>query len=1442
MADEFVKQLQLSKQIEQKAKEATKNRKAAEEKMVKAEEALAKAKQASTDSAEAEKLLIEAGVAFKDKDYKNALALATKSLTSSQGAQRAKVDEMLASTQASLDILQARNVPVEGIVSAMDKAKDLRDGGDLDDATVAAREAWDKTEQLANRTVADAFSRTQAKLMTLKGSGLGVESEEAQLDKARRALDEGRFQESLEGIDACLESLRSLFTESFKQRSESITDMQALAFNDSFDFGKANERLDEARKAMEEGDDEASLRDLKAAEAENRKAFGKGMTSQVGVVKKRVTHLKESGSDIALFNDRLTVVKDMIKLEEYKEAHSALLGIMDDIEKVELQLFASKAAAWNTKLRIARSVGADLGQVGREMDTAQKALAEGDLEQAMASSAAAQTAVESAISGYEDTVGQLEEYLHVLHRAEELGLNTSESAKIAMHARKAARSRNFTSSLTSLKDATKVIQGNLQAHYGKEIIRIEMTLAAALRMQADVSQESEALDQVVNKIKRNEFGIVETELRELSEKAQLRLKERAERVVMDTRNAVDTYSGPMDLSEARASLRKALEALETKNYTSAYDLAKQATDVLKKEEIQLLEMRLAEAGRLLMIMKELDCESITLKDKYHKALELKTGRNFTDAVKVTNDVLQFSTSIIKDELTRQMNNAGKAISISRKKGIGVAGPERLMEEAWRKLNASKIEESYGHMQQALDQLGQTNRSHQETYDLIASVRTLLQEAAQRNLDISKIELQLDKAQVLFEQDRYEEAKMAARLAHQEAERLAAPFVAPKRLAESTDLLSLAVRMKLETTRSEDLLAKAEDYLAVQDYLRALGSTREARDLLSAIISEGLGRDIIACKATVERSRGSGVDITTAEIVVQKAEAMLAEGRYNDSWRAVELAKSELDQSTFMEQRATDQLREAADGIHDVSELGLDVATASEVLKQASIFQKQGNFTLATELGKKAYGMAADVAEKHIKEHMEEAEERSQLIGLSGPDMASVASKKERILGLVTARKFKEALFLIGPLEEEMRGLMQDRERAQVELNELESRSKGLQEAGLFSDLAKQLLFRARERFQEGSFSETRSLVARCNEDLASITDMHESRQKELRALREDIAFIEDGLRRNGIKAMLDSAEHALDKLDFERTSLFLRRARAAMLEATGYEVGHYFEELMNLGKVMERAGIARTGEASKDGQFTKMYDIKPKDLAKLRDEVRSMRDALNSDLKDRLLRSKEELGRARSDKKDVSASQIMLEQAESALNLGEYDHALDLLRDGMKSVGLSQKDMATFSTRKAEIVASLDKLRVQGFDVSAEDEELRRLTESLSKDPTPTLLFLATLGEKVEKRMGEMLPDISIDIDFHDEPAYDHWAKVVFKLTNQGASGAKDLTLVLGGPAELRTPIAVASMAPGETISVNAEVLPKKKGTLTISLSLECRSVMNDQSCGYDTEFEMQVD
>ena len=108
------------------------------------------------------------------------------------------------------------------------------------------------------------------------------------------------------------------------------------------------------------------------------------------------------------------------------------------------------------------------------------------------------------------------------------------------------------------------------------------------------------------------------------------------------------------MSNAAAMLDQARTAMEKKEFVNAFDLAAESAESLKRDEKQALELRLAEARTMLAILKELNCESITLKDKMAKAEEMKGKNNLMQALRTANDVIQFSHSIMMDELTREM--------------------------------------------------------------------------------------------------------------------------------------------------------------------------------------------------------------------------------------------------------------------------------------------------------------------------------------------------------------------------------------------------------------------------------------------------------------------------------------------------------------------------------------------------------------------------------------------------------------------------------------------------------------------------------------------------------------------------------------------------------------------------------------------------------------------
>ncbi len=214
-------------------------------------------------------------------------------------------------------------------------------------------------------------------------------------------------------------------------------------------------------------------------------------------------------------------------------------------------------------------------------------------------------------------------------------------------------------------------------------------------------------------------------------------------------------------------------------------------------------------------------------------------------------------------------------------------------------------------------------------------------------------------------------------------------------------------------------------------------------------------------------------MASAEMIVSKAETLLNEGLYNDAWRALELARNELDQSVFMEQKAKDLLHQTELEIKEVEELGLDIGPAMEVLQKAYFLQRAGNHALALELGKKAEQIACSSAERMVKDRLSSLEGQYQLGTLSGPDYIPSAKRKEDVMNLLAQKRYKESIILLGPYELDLMELRRNREQAQMRMRQLEQRLQTAQAAGRVSEYGRQMASAGAGAVQGGRLSPNR---------------------------------------------------------------------------------------------------------------------------------------------------------------------------------------------------------------------------------------------------------------------------------------------------------------------------------------------------------------------------------
>ena len=162
MSSSYLKAMQLSKQLEEKAKEEKKNRQLAEEELQRVEEVIKSADASDIETANANKFFTEAHTAFEEKNYKDALALVTQANDQIKKDFRAGVQSILDSASELADMSKDIGADNSGGFALMEEAKNSLNDEDFDKAIQFAKQSWESFEKIAQEHLSESFSNAQS--------------------------------------------------------------------------------------------------------------------------------------------------------------------------------------------------------------------------------------------------------------------------------------------------------------------------------------------------------------------------------------------------------------------------------------------------------------------------------------------------------------------------------------------------------------------------------------------------------------------------------------------------------------------------------------------------------------------------------------------------------------------------------------------------------------------------------------------------------------------------------------------------------------------------------------------------------------------------------------------------------------------------------------------------------------------------------------------------------------------------------------------------------------------------------------------------------------------------------------------------------------------------------------------------------------------------------
>ncbi len=1262
------------------------------------------------------------------------------------------------------------------------------------------------------------------------------------LSEARENLEGGRYAESVKGLDDCIDLLLSALKGQFATRAEAVREAtertKALGVSES----KASGLLDKAVTMLDSKDAEGAFATLSMAETEAGSSLTRALGSTFDSLKTRATALSAVGVDVSQISEDVARGRELTrggKTGEALEASRAAGEGLSSLEREQLVLMVSKL---RSRLMLAQKVRADVTVVMSKLDLARKTMAQGDFASASGLVNEAEELLEGQLEGYHQVEAELAEARSLFAQAESIEADVTMPKALAEQSKRLVMRRDFPGAVNKLKQAQKEAHGAIQARLGGDIMTAEMKVTAALRMGADITKESSLLEGVVAKTREGNYEGIRKEIDDCLAGVDAKISEISVAKVKEAKSLVESEPKLATAASLNERMRQADEALRAGQCEKAFELANLTVGTIRREQTTALEQRIDEAKRLLSIATDLGGGSATLNDKLRKADDLRIEGRMADALRAANEVADYSRTILKDELSRHNVQLARQTAAARKNGVEVLQAERLSEEAERYLSKGELEKAYSQVREGEITLDKLTKCHTELYDRLTEVGLLIKESESQGLDASKASELLASAKSLFETGRYEDARQATAKAFVETERLAAPFVAPRRIQAAKDLLAVAKRMSFEHSAAETKVDQAQSLLDAHKYTEAMAAVRDAERAVAASLRKGTEDEIEKVRAQLEKGKAAGSDVSVPEQIVVKAESLLQEKRVYDSLRALELARTELDQALSLSERAQDALEKAQADINDAKDFGVDVASAVELLRQARSYLKLGRHGISLELSKKAGDQACHAASDLVRERVRRLGMEFCHQNLEGTDLEAAMRAKSDLESRLEQGRFKEAAAIAKTFEEELNKVKGQKEMARKSLEDLARTVQEAKASGLRTDAVEEMARQAQACFAKGAFYDSFALVVKAGDELRSKADLYGRRRAEI----EDVRRLASDLNpadAKGVEELLRKSSGALADSDFESANLNVRRARSLALETLAASRKRLQAEFDHCLAMCEEIKLDRSARPTKVRTVVEAKaSNRPASLMQLEEAKQELATLLTDRVGSRIKETEAEISRSAAKGLDVSASSESIVRARSEIASGQIDAAWQSAAEAARLIGVAERERNDYLDQRAKLEAKIENARRNGLELTESISLLRQAEEIKGKDHRTAMGKMLAAVEAADRAAADFLPDITVDIEFLDEPAEGRKGKARLRFSNEGKAMARDVCVRVQGDVEVQGQVCLPKLRGGEKASVDVEILPKKKGKAKGTLALECKPVLSNDVVGFDTEFEVNVD
>jgi len=749
-------------------------------------------------------------------------------------------------------------------------------------------------------TLGKAIELNKKKNGVNEGIKEGINSEIEIFNDIMKALDDGdkknRYQEVLSyaseahGNDNYEDSHRHLMEcknilEEYRKTSIENTDFAITELREmKGETSEFEKMLNEAKSLSGDKKYSEYLSILNKIKKETNEQQYRIATELLTEISENIQYAKDSNIDISMQDNTLAEAKEAIDQKSFRKAYTLMIQSKDEIQRL-IEKHKELSSALNlvkSQIEEAQKEGIEMSTPQKKIESAITALEAHDFETVSKTIEESKKDIDQLVKTHhiKEKITQSNDYINIV---KDLKIDTSEVELLIKNAVSYLNDGQFENALDSAIKSEEKAQKLCDIKISEMLSSIYSKMIEAKKIGLEVMTVEVPYRKAKNSLALHRYEkaarYTSQSLQEIEEINDESL--RAANIIYLARNYIlEAENIKADISEAKKLLEKALSQLKGNEYITSMEFGKKSIKLAKKAK----ELKVSEAIDLFQSL--INNSKSKGKDVFEadkKLKEAKTALADDDLRKALILAMQSESEVGQEELQRKMvaeilTGTAEKLKEAEKNGIESERIRTLLTYANTALENNQYVRALGYVMESGMELIEAKEDYERASTTLYAAFARMNEGNDIGVDIKSTKELYEAAKKAFEESNFSGtikfAKETIKKADQSyVEHLYKPIENCEQLIKTAELLGVNIR------RASNMLTEAKAALDEGFYLEVRSFTESCRKFVEKEIRTNLFEKIYSAKATLDKAKGEGMDISDAMMLLESAESHLESDEY-----------------------------------------------------------------------------------------------------------------------------------------------------------------------------------------------------------------------------------------------------------------------------------------------------------------------------------------------------------------------------------------------------------------------------------------------------------------------------------------------------------------------------------------------------------------------------------